>query len=58
MSDDMERELDRILEEDDARDTKMTEIQQELMRLRAQVQQMAQQNVQQVTVTVSYLMQC
>ncbi|KAK5986471.1 hypothetical protein GCK32_004350 [Trichostrongylus colubriformis] len=38
MADDMERELNRILEEDDARDTKMDEVQQELAQLRAQVQ--------------------
>ncbi|XGW09811.1 hypothetical protein V3C99_011794 [Haemonchus contortus] len=35
MSDDMERELDRLLEEDVARDTKMDEVQQEMAQLRA-----------------------
>ncbi|KAK5966520.1 hypothetical protein GCK32_008577 [Trichostrongylus colubriformis] len=53
MADDMERELNRILEEDDARDTKMDEVQHELAQLRAQVQRLTQLNQQQVRASVS-----
>ncbi|KAK5981158.1 hypothetical protein GCK32_013255 [Trichostrongylus colubriformis] len=47
MSDDMERELERILNEDDAQDCRMDKLQQELTQLRAQVVQLSQQNLQQ-----------
>uniref|UniRef100_A0A7I4YEW2 DNA-binding protein n=1 Tax=Haemonchus contortus TaxID=6289 RepID=A0A7I4YEW2_HAECO len=50
MSDDMEKEMDRLLEEDVARDTKVDEVQQELAQLRAEVLQLTQQNQQQVAV--------
>ncbi|KAK6015975.1 zinc knuckle, partial [Ostertagia ostertagi] len=53
MSDDMERELDRILDEEVARDSRMEELHQELSQLRAQVMQLTQQNLQQVLYTVS-----
>ncbi|KAK6024717.1 hypothetical protein OSTOST_09470 [Ostertagia ostertagi] len=53
MADDVERELDRLLEQDVARDTKMDEVQQELAQLRAQVLRLTQQNQQQVRSTVS-----
>ncbi|KAK6045042.1 hypothetical protein COOONC_17453 [Cooperia oncophora] len=43
MADEMERELDRILEEDDARDSKLNEVQQQLAQLQAQVVLLTQQ---------------
>nr|CDJ89909.1 Zinc finger domain containing protein [Haemonchus contortus] len=53
MSDDMERELDRILEEEVAQDSRMEELHQELAQLRAQVMQLTQQNLEQVLNSVS-----
>ncbi|KAK5986383.1 hypothetical protein GCK32_000358 [Trichostrongylus colubriformis] len=47
MSDDMDRELKRILNEDDAQDCRMDKLQQELTQLRAQVVQLSQQKLQQ-----------
>ncbi|KAK5986780.1 hypothetical protein GCK32_016187 [Trichostrongylus colubriformis] len=47
MSDDMDRELERMLNEYDAQDYRMDKLQQELTQLRAQVVQLSQQNLQQ-----------
>ncbi|VDO37029.1 unnamed protein product [Heligmosomoides polygyrus] len=48
MSYDMEREIDRIIEEDEQEQSRMAKLQQELAQLRQQVQVMAQQNALQV----------
>ncbi|VDP08899.1 unnamed protein product [Heligmosomoides polygyrus] len=44
----MEREIDRIIEEDEQEQSRMAKLQQELAQLRQQVQAMAQQNTLQV----------
>ncbi|VDP01859.1 unnamed protein product [Heligmosomoides polygyrus] len=44
MSDDMEREIGRIIEENEQEQSRMAKLQQELAQLRQQVQAMAQQN--------------
>lgn len=51
MSDDMEREIDRIIEEDEQEHNRMAGLQQELAQLRQQVRTMAQQNTLQVPST-------
>ncbi|KAK6009492.1 zinc knuckle [Ostertagia ostertagi] len=53
MSDNIERELDYILEQDVARDSRIEGFQQELLELRAQVLRLTQQNQQKVLSSVS-----
>ncbi|KAK6061348.1 hypothetical protein COOONC_00985 [Cooperia oncophora] len=54
MTDEMERELDRILEEDDARDSKLNEVQQQLAQLQAQVVLLTQQQNRDETLAEGY----